>query len=73
MLVMQKTFKKGGPKVTIGKNKLVTINTDKEIVHFYFGNPTYIQAETDWLGRFLWAEYCDSMQAEIKNYILTNI
>ena len=70
---MQKTFKKGGPKVTINKNKMVTITQDHGPTHFYFGNPTYVQAEKDWLDRFLWYEYADSMQDEIKSYILNNI
>lgn len=70
---MQKTFKQGGPKVTITKNKLVTIDTGKESINFYFGNPVYVEAEKEWMDRFLWAEYCDAMQDQVKEYVFSNI
>ena len=70
---MQKTFKKGGPKVIISKHKLVTIDTGKESINFYFGNPSFVEAEKEWMGRFLWAEYCEYMQDQVKEYVFSNI
>ena len=73
---MQKTFKKGGPRVTISKHKLVTIMQGDKYdrpTHFYFGNPAYVEAEKEWLGRFLWYEYCEYMQDQVKEYIYKNI
>jgi hypothetical protein len=73
---MQKTFKKGGPRVLISKNKKVSImQADKydRVTHFYFGNPDYIEAEKSWLDKFLWYEYCQYMQDQVKEYIYKNI
>ena len=70
---MQKKFRKG-PKVVITKNKKVTIDKgSNDVTTFYFGNPDFAEAEKEWFVRFLWAEYCDSMQEEVKGYIYKNI
>lgn len=70
---MQKKFRKG-PKVTITKNKKVSIDKgSNDVTTFYFGNPDFAEAEKEWFGRFLWADYCDSMGAQIKEYVFSNI
>lgn len=75
---MQKTFKLGDGenkyKVLIKpKSKLTNIQTGDEEINFYFGNPKYIQSETEYLTNFLEHRLCMSMANEIKSYILNNI
>ena len=75
---MQKTFKLNslGDKYQVSikpKTKLATIQTGTEEINFYFGQPQYHQAETEYLTNFLEHRLCMSMANEIKSYILNNI
>jgi hypothetical protein len=75
---MKKTFKlnlKGDSyKVYIKeRSKLTTIKTGDEEINFYFGNPKYIEFETQYLDSFLCQRLCDSKAEEIKGYILNAI
>lgn len=75
---MQKTFKLNslGDKYKVlikPKSKLTNIQTGTEEINFYFGNPKYIQSETEYLTNFLEHRLCMSMANEIKSYILNNI
>ena len=74
---MQKTFKLGISenkyKVLINRNKKVNIKTGEEEINFFFGNPRYVQAESEYLHNFLEYRLCMSKANEIKNYILNNI
>lgn len=75
---MQKTFKLNslGDKYKVSikpKTKLTNIQTGTEEINFSFGNPKYIQSETEYLTNFLEHRLCMSMANEIKSYILNNI
>lgn len=75
---MQKTFKLSlyGDKCKVfikPKTKLTNIQMGVEEINFYFGNPKYIHAETEYLTNFLEHRLCMSMANEIKSYILNNI
>jgi hypothetical protein len=75
---MQKTFNLGPNenkyKVFIkDRTKLTNIQTGTEEINFYFGNPKYVQAETEYLTNFLEHRLCLSKANEIKEYILNNI
>ena len=75
---MQKTFKLGISgdqyKVLINAgSKLTNIKTGDEEINFYFGNPKYVQIETEYLTNFLEHRLCISKANEIKTFILNNI
>ncbi len=75
---MQKTFKLGISgdqyKVLIkAGSKLTNIKTGDEEINFYFGNPKYVQIETEYLTNFLEHRLCISKSNEIKTFILNNI
>ena len=75
---MQKTFKLNslGDKYKVlikPKSKLTNIQTGDEEINFYFGNPKYIQSETEYLQNFLEHRLCLSMAKEIEEYILNAI
>ena len=74
---MQKTFKMYDGalkyKVLINRNKKVTIQTGTEEINFFFGNPKYVQFETEYLGNFLEARVCEIRAYHIKSYILNKI
>jgi hypothetical protein len=75
---MQKTFKinRLGDKYKViikPKSKLVHFIAGSESINFYFGNPKYINAETEYLTNFLEYRLAISKANEIKNYILNNV
>ena len=75
---MQKTFKLNltGNKYKVfikDRTKLTNIKTDTEEINFYFGNPKYVEFETEYLTNFLEHRLCMSKANEIKEYILNAI
>jgi hypothetical protein len=75
---MQKTFKLNltGNKYKVfikDRTKLTNIKTDTEEINFYFGNPKYVEFETEYLTNFLENRLCISKANEIKTFILNNI
>jgi len=74
---MQKTFKMYDGalkyKVLINRNKKVTIQTGTEEIIFFFGNPKYVQFESEYLTNFLEARIHIISAYHIKSYILNKI
>ena len=75
---MQKTFKLNsmGDKYKVfikDRTKLTNIKTDTEEINFYFGNPKYVEFETEYLSNFLEQRLCMSKANEIKQFILNAI